>query len=170
MYRETVVGSSKSGFNSSNRATSAALPASEARYIFVRPSSSRALMSAGVAVVVVAIESVCAAQVWFVVFWLTRRKKTRTKRDEKREIRQRPTFIWRKEIKNKTKTQNPQFVLASCCLAARCGWKTTVKARAKKMFVFNRDACAWESRQTSKFIWKRGNLLCCFVILFGFVF
>ena len=78
--RQSVVGGSKSAFNFNNRATSAASPASAARYIFVRPLLSGALTSAGIAVVVVAIESVCEAQVWFVVFCFG--EKTRTKRDE----------------------------------------------------------------------------------------
>ena len=82
--RQSVVGSSTSAFNSNNRATSAALPASVARYIFVRPSSSRALISSGVAVVVVAIESVCAEQVCFVLFWPEKNKK-RERNETKKE-------------------------------------------------------------------------------------
>ena len=112
----SVVGSSKSAFNSNNRATSAALPAAAARYIFVRPRSSQALMLAGVAVVVVAIESVRTAQVCFVWFWPEKKNENETGRKERNQAKSN-VYLKERNEKNKREPQNPHFVLASCCAA-----------------------------------------------------
>ena len=127
-YRKKPVStSSKSAFNCNKRATSAASPASAARNIFVRPRSSRALMSACIAAVVIAIESVCAAQDCFVLFWPE--KKTRAKRDEKENQTKTNVCLRARNNKTKTRTQNSTF----CFGKLSCGgalWLKNVSSGA----------------------------------------
>ena len=90
----------------------------------------------------------CAAQVCFVLFWLAREKKkqkTRTKQDEKEKSDKDQRFILKKQ---QTRTQNPDFVLASCCVAAR--WLKNESQSERRNVYFNRDAVRELRRQLAR--------------------
>ena len=94
-------GSSKSTCNCNNRATSAASPASAARYNFVRPELSPALMSAGIAVVVVAIESVCLRGASLFCCVCAEKKRQRNETKKKRNQAKTNVLFERKNYKTK---------------------------------------------------------------------
>ena len=139
-----VVGSSKFAFNFNKRATLAALPALAARYIFVRPQRSRALTSAGIAVVVVAIESACVRgrrkSDLFVLL-----KKKRERNEQRRKTRnQTKTDVYLKIIIIIIKTKKnaePTLCFGELLLWRRAGWKTTVTA-SEKYVCFQSRRCA----------------------------
>ena len=92
------------------------------------------------------ITSVSAAQVWFVVFCFCPRKKNENERRKKRNQTRTTVYFERKKEKQ-TRTQNPQFVLASCCVATDALAEKLESKREKKYVCFSIETAVCELRR-----------------------